>query len=92
MAKSNSIHVSLPNYAYDRTLKLAKHLKCISNTGNPKAASVVTKVYNVVLGFYADEDFQTCLENEGIDALAYIEKCVNKDMKEKIEEINRGRK
>ena len=92
MAKSNSIHVSLPNYAYDRTLKLAEHLKCVSNTGNPKAASVVTKAYHVVLGFYGDEHFQECLENEGIDALAFIQKCVNKGMKESLKENRKDRK
>lgn len=86
MAKSNSIHVSLPNYAYDRTLDLAEHINCVSDTGNPKAASTIKKVFSTILKFYGDEEFQRCLEVEDVDALAYVQKCIKRGMKESLKE------
>ncbi len=45
----------------------------------------------VVLNFYSDDAFQECLEIEGIDTLAFIQKCVRKQMKEILGENKKGR-
>lgn len=86
MAKSNLIRISLPDTTYDNTLKFAKHIDCVSNSGNPLASSAVKKIVRTVLNFYGDDKFQQCLEIEGIDALAYVQRCLNKGMRESLGE------
>lgn len=41
--------------------------------------------------FFADQQCQESLEDEGIDALAFIQKCVRKRMKEILGENKKGR-
>ena len=87
--KKNTIpvHVSLPTTTHKKVINFAQHIDCISETGNPKAASAVKRTLSVVLNFYNDDTFQKCLENEGIDTLAFIQKSVRKQMKACIAEI-----
>ena len=87
MSKTIPIQIKIPTATHNRVIELAKHVDCISNTGNPKAATAVTKTLRVVLNFYNDDTFQKCLENEGIDTLAFIQKSVRKQMKACIAEI-----
>ena len=77
-----SILISIPPETHKTLIELAKNVRCVSETGNPKAATTVAKTVRVVLNFYSDEHFQECLEDEGIDTLAFIQKCVRKNMKE----------
>lgn len=53
------------------------------------ASQAVRKVLRMVLKFYDDDAFQKCLEIEGIDALAFIEKGVKKGMKETLSEVDK---
>lgn len=86
MQKYNAIRFSLPHTTYNNTRKFAQHIDCVTDTGNPKAATAVKKVFRTILNLYTDDTFQQCLENEGIDTLAYIQKCVKKGMKESLAE------
>ena len=86
MPQYNSIRFSIPNITYNNTRDFAEHLGCVSDTGNPKAARVVKQVFTTILKYYENERFQECLEEEGINALAYVEKCINKGMKESLKE------
>ena len=83
---SRPVKISLPNTTYDKTLKFAEHLDCVSNAENPLPASVVRKVYRTILRYYTDETFQKCLEEEGLDTLAYVQRCINRGMKESLKE------
>ena len=67
--------------------KVGKDVDCVSKIGNPIAATTVTKTMHVILSFYGDDDFQECLENEGIDALSFIQKCVKKEIRETLKKI-----
>lgn len=91
MAKSNLIRISLPDTTYKNTLKFAEHIDCVSNSENPQPSDAVRKVFRTVLNFFGDDKFQQCLENEGIDALAFIQKSVRKQMKECLKEENKKR-
>ena len=84
MKKTIPVQVSFTPNTLTRVINYAKNVDCVSITGNPKAATAVTKTMRVVLGFFSDDDFQECLENEGIDALAFIQRCVKKGMKESL--------
>ena len=83
------VQISLPLTTHTKIIKLAKDIDCISETENPKAASAVAKTMRVVLNFYSDEQFQECLEDEGIDALAFKQKCIRQEMKENLKKKNR---
>ncbi|MCG9134464.1 hypothetical protein J5I95_22595 [Candidatus Poribacteria bacterium] len=89
MPKSNLVRISLPDTTYKNTIKFAEHIDCVSNTDNPQPANAIRKVVRTVLNFYRDDNFQQCLENEGIDALAFIQKSVRKQMKESLKEENK---
>ena len=52
------------------------------------ASQAVRKVLRVFLKFYDDPDFQKCLEIEGLDALAFIQRCVKRGMKQTLAETN----
>ena len=83
------VQLSLAPNTHNRVRNFAQNIKCVSGTGNPKVASAVTSTLQVILQFYGDDKFQECLENEGIDALSFIQKCVNRGMKESLGEKNR---
>lgn len=83
---SKSVKISFPDTTYDKTLKFAEHIDCVSRTENPQPSDAIRKVFRKILGYYNDERFQKCLEAEGINALAYVEKCINKGMKESLKE------
>ncbi len=76
---SKSVKISFPNTTYDKTLKFAEHLDCVSQSENPLPSYAVRKVFRTILGYYSDERFQKCLEAEGLDTLAYVQRCVNKE-------------
>ena len=84
MNKTIPVQVSFTPNAHSSVINYAKNVDCVSITGNPKAATAVTKTMRVVLGLFSDEDFQKCLQEEGIDALAYIQRCVKKGIKESL--------
>ena len=86
MKKTIPVQISLTPNTHSRIINFAKNVDCVSISGNPKAASAVTKAMRVILNFYGDDTFQKCLEEEGIDALAFIQKCVKKGMKESLGE------
>ena len=86
MKKTIPIQISLTPNTHSKVVHLAKNVDCVSATGNLKAASVVAKTLRLILNFYGDEQFQTCLENEGMDTLAYIQRCIKKGMKESLKE------
>lgn len=91
-AKMRAVRISLPPVTHRRLLEFAEHIDCVSWTGRPMAAPAVRKVLRVVLKFYDNDDFQKCLEIEGIDALAFIEKCVKRGMKETLAEVDRKKR
>jgi len=80
------VQLSLAPNTHGKVVHFAEHINCVSGTGNPKVASAVNQTLRVILNLYGDENFQRCLENEGIDALAYIQKCVKRGMKESLRE------
>ena len=81
------IHISIPNATYEKILKLAENIGCVTYAGKPKAATTVAKTLRVILNLYSDDTFQQCLKIEGIDTLAFIQKSVRKQMKACIAEI-----
>ncbi len=83
---SKSVKISFPNTTDDKTLKFAEHLDCVSQSENPLPSYAIRKVFRTILGYYSDERFQKCLEAEGLDTLAYVQRCVNKGMKESLGE------
>ena len=87
--KMRAVRISLHPVTHRRLLAFAEHIDCVSWSGRPMAAAAVRKVLRVVLKFYNDDAFQKCLEIEGIDALAFIERCVKRGMKETLAEVNR---
>ncbi len=83
---SKSVKISLPDTTYNKTLQFAEHIDCVSQSENPQPSYAVRKVFRTILGYYNDEKFQKCLEEEGLDTLAYIQRCINKGMKESLKE------
>ena len=83
---SKLVKISLPNPTYNKTLKFAEHLDCVSRSENPQPSDAIRKVFRTILKYYYDEKFQECLEEEGINALAYVERCINRGMKESLGE------
>lgn len=88
MKKTISVQLALAPNTHKRIIDFAKHIDCVSRTGNPKAATAVKKTLRVILTFYTDYDFQECLENEGIDTLAFIQKCVKKGIQDTLKQKN----
>lgn len=86
MKKSIAIQIKVPPTTHDKLMHFAKDVDCISETGKIKAASAVTKSLRTILNFYGNERFQKCLEEEGLNALAYVERCINRGMKESLGE------
>lgn len=84
-----SVRISFPSNTYRHVLEFAKHIDCVSCTGKPIASEAVRKVFRVILKFYDDPDFQKCLEIEGLDALAFIQRCVKRGMKQTLAEVDK---
>ena len=84
--KSKLIRISVPNATYDSSVEFAKNIDSISETGNPQVSDAAKRVFRAVISYFKNEEFQKCLETEGMDALAYIKWCVNKGMKESLGE------
>ena len=72
VSQSMALHNYITELVVLEMRKVGKDVDCVSITGNPKAAASVTKTMRVVLNFYGDDQFQECLEYEGIDALSHI--------------------
>lgn len=53
---------------------------------NPQPSDGVRIIFRTVLRYDTNEQFQKCLKEEGLDTLAYIQKCINKVMKENLRE------
>ena len=87
---SKSVKISFPDTTYDKTLKFAEHIDCVSRTENPQPSDAIRKVFRTILGYYSDERFQKCLEEEGLDTLAYVQRCIKRGMKESLGE-NKGK-
>ena len=85
IAKLRTVGISFPHNTYKRVLAFAEHIDCVSLTGEPVASVAVRKVLRVILKFYDDPDFQRSLEIEGLDALAFIQRCVKRGMKQTLE-------
>jgi len=83
---SRSVKISFPDTTYDKTIKFAEHIDCVSRTENPQPSDAARKAFRIILRYYGDDKFQECLEKEGIDTLAFIQKCVNRGIKESLGE------
>ena len=86
MKQPISIQITLSPQTHRRVRDYAKHIGAVSATGNVKVATAVKKTLRLILTFYSDEEFQKCLAEEGIDTLAYIQRCVRRGMKETLGE------
>ena len=78
MFKTNSVKITLPEVTYQKLLKFAEHIDAISETGNAKPADAAKRAFRLVLNFYSNEKFQKCLEEEGLDTLGYMQRCINR--------------
>lgn len=77
------VQISLPKNSHNRLMQFAKHIGCVSGTGKPKAASTILRTLRTVMEFYSNETFLKKIDEEGIDTLAFIQKCVKKEIKPK---------
>lgn len=81
MSKSIPTKMSLAPATHNKFLELATHIGCVSGEEKPIAATAAWNIVRMVLDFYRDDEFMEKVEQEGIDALAYIKKCVKKEIK-----------
>lgn len=60
--------------------------RLVTDTGNPKVASAVKKVFRTIVRYYSTEKFQKCLEEEGLGTLAHVQRCIKRGPKESLGE------
>ena len=79
--KSTTTKITLPENTHRKMRDYARHIGCVSTADKPKVTTAIWRSMRMLLNLYSDEECMEKVKQEGGDVLAFIERCVKKEIR-----------